>query len=173
MRRWLLPILFGLLLGVFAQQATLLAMPRLLMAAADHRLTRIGGANRMTAIPLVTAGERIIVRPSPDLAYSTCPFDLAGGPILVEAAPVPSPYWSVSVFDPRTDTVFVRNNRDSKGAGIRFAIARPDQAVPAGIEAVRIDGNRGIALIRILVVDRAGFAPLDRARRASRCGRIG
>ena len=173
MRRWFLPLLIGLLLAVFAQQATLLATPRLLMAVAHHRLVQMGGVDHMTAVPLITYRSRMIVRPSPDLAYSTCPFDLSNGPILVEAMPAPSPYWSVSVFDARTDSAFVRNNRDSANRPIRFVVALPDQPVPSGIEAVRIDTDRGVAVIRILVEDRARFARLDRVRRASRCGRIG
>ena len=169
MRRWLGPILFGLAAAALAWQATLVATPRLIMAVAVKRLAEAGGLNRMFHAPLPAAGRRTIVRPSPDLAYSSCPFDLAAGPLLVETAPVPAPYWSLSVFDRRTDVVFVRNRRDTGGAPVRIVLARPWQEVPAGIEAVRLKGDRGIALVRILVPDRSRFAPLDRARRAGSC----
>lgn len=173
MRRWLVPALFGLLVAVMAWQASLVAAPRVIMGIAVKRLAAAGGMNRMLHAPLATSGRRTIVRPSPDLAYSSCPFDLSAGPLLVEVAPVSAPYWSLSVFDHRTDVAFVRNSRDAQGGPIRIALARPGQAVPAGVEAVRLGGDRGVALIRILVEDRAGFAPLDRARRASSCGLAG
>ncbi len=169
MRRWLFPLLFGLAVAVFAWQASLVAAPRVIMAVAVKRLAEAGGLNRMLHAPLPTSGRRTIVRPSPDLAYSSCPFDLSKGPLQVEVAPVPAPYWSLSVFDHRTDVAFVRNSRDAKGGAIRVMLARPGQTVPAGIEAVRLDGDRGVALVRILVEDRARFASLDRVRRASFC----
>jgi uncharacterized membrane protein len=168
-RRWLLPLLSGFVLGVVAWQAALVAAPRVIMSIAVERLGEAGGLNHMLHAPLRGPGRATVVRPSPDLAYSSCPFDLSNGPLLIEVAPVPAPYWSLSVFDRRTDVAFVRNSRDVKGGPIRVVLARPGQPVPAGIEAVRLGGDRGVALVRILVEDRARFAPLDRARRAGFC----
>lgn len=172
MRRWLLPLLCGLVAALVAYQVALTATPRLLMAAALRRVGQAGGVNALRHPPMPTAASRTIVRPSPDLVYSSCLFDLSDGPVLVEVAPVPAPYWSLSLFDERTDAVFVRNNRDSGGAPIRVAILRAGQAAPAGVEAVRVEGYRGIALIRMLVGSRADYPAIDRARRASRCVRI-
>jgi uncharacterized membrane protein len=172
MRAWLMPLLLGALLAALAYQAALVAAPRLLMSAALNRVERLGGVNALRHPPMATAEARTIVRPSPDLAYSSCLFDLNEGPILIEVAPVPAPYWSLSVFDARTDVAFVRNNRDSGGAPIRVVLALAGQDVPAGVEAVRMDEARGIALLRILVESRDRFAAIDRARRASRCVRL-
>ena len=172
MRRWLLPILLGALLAAIACQVALIATPRVLMTTALQRVERLGGANALRHPPMATAQARTIVRPSPDLAYSSCVFDLSGGPVMIEVAPVPAPYWSLSVFDARTDVAFVRNNRDSRGAPIRIVLALAGQQVPAGVEAVRVEGARGIALIRILVESRDLFPEIDRARRASRCARL-
>lgn len=169
MRRWIGPLLIGLVLAAIAWQAMLVATPRLLMTAALHRLEKIGGANRMFFGPLPTAASRAIVRPSPDLAYASCPYDLGKGPLLIQVAPVPAPYWSLSVFDSRTNAAFVRNNRDSGGKTIRVVLAQPGQSVPAGVEVIRPEGARGVALMRILVERRDPFASLDRARRASFC----
>ena len=172
MRRWLLPLLLGAVLALAAYQAALIATPRVLMKAALVRVERLGGVNVFRHPPMATAEARTIVRPSPDLAYSSCVFDLGEGPVTIEVAPVPAPYWSLSVFDARTDVAFVRNNRDSAGAAIRVVLALAGQEVPAGLEAVRVDGARGIALIRVLVESRDRFPQIDRARRASRCARL-
>jgi len=168
MRRWLLPAALGLALAALAALFVLSATPTFLMWLAMAKLDR-AGSNRFAHGPLATDRSRIIVRPSPDLAYSSCPFDLSNGPVLVEMAPVPAPYWSLSVFDMRTDVAFVRNNRDTRGQAIRIALAREGQQVPRGVEIVRLDYDRGVALMRILVESRGGFASIDRARRASRC----
>jgi len=172
MRRWLFPILAGLVLAAIAYQAVLIAAPRVLMTAALRRVEQLGGVNALRHPPMATAEARTIVRPSPDLAYSSCVFDLTDGPVAIEVAPVPALYWSLSIFDARTDVAFVRNNRDSAGAPIRVALALEGQDVPAGIEAVRVEGARGIALIRVLVESRDRFPTIDRARRASRCQRL-
>jgi uncharacterized membrane protein len=167
-RRWILPFLAGALLAWAAWIFVLHATPNFLMGVAMVRLDK-AGPNRFFHGPMATDSSRAIVRPSPDLAYSSCPFDLAKGPVLIEVAPAPAPYWSLSIFDQRTDVAFVRNNRDTKGGSIRVVVARQDQQVPAGVEVVRLDDNRGIALVRILVESRDKFAAIDGARRASVC----
>ncbi len=171
MRRWLLPIAFGLVLALLAWQLTLVAIPRVLMSAAITRLSK-AGINRFTHAPMATDKSRVIVRPSPDLAYSSCPFDVSKGPVLIEVAPVGAPYWSLSIFDGRTDVAFVRNNRDSGGKAIRIVLAREGEWLPKGMEAVRLGYDRGIALIRILVEDRGRFVEIDAARRKSICTRL-
>lgn len=168
MRRWLGPLLVGALVAALGYQSTLVATPRLLLAAAWQRVAQ-GGANRFTFGPLATDKSRAIVRPSPDLAYSSCPFDLAAGPLLVDVPPVPAPYWSLSVFDAETNVAFVRNNVDSNGQPIHAAVALPGQPVPTGYERVTVAQPRGIALVRILVEDRAVFPAIDRARRQATC----
>ncbi|HEX2764076.1 MAG TPA: DUF1254 domain-containing protein [Allosphingosinicella sp.] len=169
MRRWWLPASLGVLLALLTYQAALIAAPRVIMSLAVRRIAAVGGLNRMFHAPLPGPGRRTVVRPSPDLAYSSCPFDLSKGPLLIEVAPVAAPYWSLSVFDDRTDVAFVRNNRDNRGAPIRIVLARPGQAIPAGTEAVRLRGDRGVALIRILLEDRSRFPLIDAARRPSFC----
>lgn len=168
MRRWIAPLIVGLVVAFAAYHAALLATPRFLMSAAMRRIS-VAGVNRMLHAPLATDQARAIVRPSPDLAYSSCPLDLAGGPVAVHVAAAPSPYWSLSVFDQDTNVTFVRNNGETGGQPLDLVIARPGQRVPAGREVVRVDGAKGIALIRILVEDRTRFAAIDAARQQSGC----
>lgn len=169
-RRWALPVLLGLVVAGVAHHVALVQAPRFLMAMAGRRVASVAGYNTLFQAPLPTAASRAIVRPSPDLAYSSCPFDLSNGPVLVDIAPVPAPYWSLSVFDPRTDAVFVRNNLQAGGQPIRIAlIGDSGGQAPAGYEPVTIKGNSGIALVRILVDDRTRFPQIDAARHASRC----
>jgi uncharacterized membrane protein len=166
--RWLAPLLVGLAVALGAYQFALVATPRLLMAAAFERISA-GGVNRFSFAPLATDRSRAIVRPSPDLAYASCPFDVSRGALLIDVPPVPARYWSLSVFDAETDVAFVRNNVDSGGGAIRAAVALAGAPVPAGYPRVTVAKPRGIALVRILVEDRRGFGAIDAARRQARC----
>lgn len=170
LRGWLGPILLALVVAFLAYQATLRRTPDVLMAAAERRLAKVGGVNAFAHTPLATQKSRAVVRPSPDLAYSSCVFDLSKGPVTIDVAPVPARYWSLSVFDARTDVAFVRNNVEAEGQPIRVALITPGQAAPAGYHAVAVPGGHGVALIRILVDDRALFPAIDAVRRLSRCG---
>ena len=169
MRRWTLPLLLGLILGIVGYTVMMMQFPHVLMSLATGRISKAGGYNNMYAAPMATDKARAIVRPSPDLAYSSCPYDVANGPVLVDVEPVPAPYWSLSVFDARTDVAFVRNNIEANGQPIRIAIALAGQPVPNGMQAVRVSGSSGIALVRILVQDRTQFPAIDAARKKSSC----
>lgn len=171
MKRWILPLVLGAICALLAWQTTLSLMPRALMALAVRRVASVGGINKMTHGPLVTAKSRAIVRPSPDLLYSSCPFDVSAGPVLIDVAPVDAPYWSLSVFDSETNVAFVANNLDAAGAPLHIALVRPGQAAPTGYRAITPNGHRGVALVRILI-DRhrpQAIALIDAQRRQSRC----
>lgn len=169
-RHWLIAALIGILLGGVAYAVAIRQTPGILMSAAVGRVAKGAGMNAMFFGPLATDQSRAIVRPSPDLAYATCAFDVSKGPVLVDAMPVPAPYWSLSVFDAQTDVAFARNNEQSGGRPIKVAILKAGMAAPAGYEPVPVTGDKGVALIRVLVADRANFAALDVARKASKCG---
>lgn len=169
MKTWIGPLVLAVVLGIATYFVTLHQTPTTLMATAVSRLSK-GGVNTFTHAPLATAKSRAIVRPSPDLAYSSCPFDLSQGPVSVSVPPVPARYWSLSVFQADTDVAFVRNNIEAGGQPITVTIAEAGQALPAAVSAVRVKGTKGVALIRILINDRGAFPAVDRARHAARCG---
>ncbi|WP_332820240.1 DUF1254 domain-containing protein [Sphingopyxis sp.] len=171
MRNWLGPLAFGLLVAVATGYAAIAAIPYGLMNVAVDRLGQ-GGINRMAYGNLATPERQPVVRPSPDLAYSTCPYDLSAGPLAVDVTPVPGRYSSLSIFDAATDVIFVRNDVEAGGKPYRIVLARGGQAVPKGAEVVRTNYDRGIALIRLLLKDPAEIGALDAARRQSSCATV-
>jgi len=171
MRRWLGPILFGLVVAAVAAAAAIAWMPYGLMDVAMDRLGR-GGINQMSHGALATPERQPIVRPSPDLAYSSCPYDLSTGPVAIDVVPVPGRYSSLSLFDAATDVIFVRNDIEAKGQPYRIVVAREGQVVPAGAETVRTNHDRGLALIRLLLRDPAEIGALDAVRRQSSCAPV-
>ena len=124
MTRWIVPFLLFLATAVGAWHATLAVTTFGLMEGAVRRLSARAGLNTMFHGQLATPANQPIVRPSPDLAYSSCPYDLSEGALLINYVPVAGRYSSLSVFDARTDVVFVRNDVQAGGKPFRIAIAR-------------------------------------------------
>jgi uncharacterized membrane protein len=168
-RHWIGPVILGGGLGILSWHTTMVATPDVLMGVAVQRVSEVGGVNQFTHAPLATAASRTIVRPSPDIAYSSCPFDLTNGPLLIDAVPVPSPYWSLSIFDAHTNVALVRNGEKADYQPFKLAVVAPGQPAPTGYEAVQVGGTRGIALVRILIDLPARFPAIDRERRATTC----
>ncbi len=169
MTRWIGPIMVAALAAFAGWYLTLAATPMVIMDQAWERLAAQSGFNQMTHAPLVDAQSQTIVRPSPDLAYSVCAFDLTQGPIKVYADPVPGHYWSLTVFDSETNVAFVESDRDSKGAAVELMLATADQAVPGGVRTVTMPSAKGVALLRVLLNDRAEFGAVTRYRKNSYC----
>ncbi len=147
-----------------------LATPGALMQVAMKRMSHGGEIiNAFDFGARTTQKSRWVVRPSPDLAYSSCVYDLSKGPLLIEAAPSPgNGYVSLSVFDARTDNIAVFDSNQHP-QGIRFVLARAGQATPPGAAVVISPSERGIVLDRRLAPSAELFAAADKARRADRC----
>ena len=169
MRRWLGPLAAGVLVAAATWHATLVAAPFALMRVAMNRIGASGRVNTFTHGAPTRAESQVVVRPSPDLLYSTCVFDRSAGAVLVDVAAIPDHYWSVSIFDARTDVAAVRSDRDTGGAPARLALVAPGAAAPAGYEAVPLEHTRGIALIRILVSGEDDYHAVDPLRQLSSC----
>ncbi|MFM5923665.1 MAG: DUF1254 domain-containing protein [Novosphingobium sp.] len=171
------PIKLALLFGAavaLGHAVLVLGTPHFLMNVAMKRVSNDGKAiNQFVFGPRTTQNSRNVVRPSPDLAYSTCAYDLAAGPLLVEAAPSPNGgYVSISVFAANTDNIAVFDTSQSP-QGIRFVLARTGQKTPAGERVVLSPSDRGIVLDRRLAPNQELFAAADQARRGDTCAPIG
>ena len=87
----------------------------------------------------------------------------------IDVVPVPGRYSSLSLFDAATDAIVVHNVMEARERPYRIVVAREGQAVPAGVETVRTEHDRGLALIRLLLRDPAEIGALDAVRRQSSC----
>lgn len=172
-RRLKLAILFAVS-AVVGHLALVLFVPHFLMGVAMDRVGQGGKlVNQFQFGPRTTQNSRNIVRPSPDLAYSTCVYDLKDGPLLIEAAPSPSQgYVSLSVFAANTDNIAVFDSAQQP-QGIRFVLAREGQPVPDGVQVVRSPSDKGMVLDRRLAPTAELFAAVDQARRLDKCEPVG
>lgn len=169
MSRWIALLIVTALLATGSYFATLVMTPYVLMSIAEGRIAARSPRNQFTHSPPVRADAQFVVRPSPDLLYSICPFDLSDGPIEVRAEPVPGRYSSISVFDARTDVAFVRNDEQMAGQPMRVVLAMRGQSVPQGVEAVRMIYPTGIVLQRVLLADPSEAAVVDPVRQRATC----
>ena len=149
--------------------ASVMLLPHVIMNRTMGAIAHRTGVNKMAHAPRPTAAARGIVRPSPDLLYSTCVFDVSGGPVRVHASGMPDTYWSVSLFDNQTDNFYVINDRQAKGGGVDFVIVGPHQDKQPIGTVVRSPSTRGLVLFRTLIDDDKRLAEIDAARRHAAC----
>jgi uncharacterized membrane protein len=122
--------------------------------------------------PRATWRSRSVVRPSPDLPYSICVYDLgaAGGAVRVPTHGMPQSYWSVSVFDADTNNFFALNDEQSTTGEVNFVLMPQASSAEAGrLPIVGARTSRGIVLFRTLVNDEAHLAEIDAARHNAAC----
>lgn len=170
MRRWLVAVLGLGLIGVAAHIVVLHALPYVIMRIAMSRISGSAAVNTAIFPPRATATARTIVRPSPDLLYAVCVFDLSDGPVHLSAQP-PTTYWSLSAFADNTDNFFVINNAALQQPTVEvLLVAAGDSVVAApGVRVVESPSRRGIVLTRSLLLSDAEQPEIDRLRRTFRC----
>jgi uncharacterized membrane protein len=164
-------LVFTVAIAAVVHVGLVIATPRVIMWRTMTTIARVGhGYNTIAHARRPTATSRGIVRPSPDLLYSTCVFDLdaAGGALRVHARGMPRTYWSVSAFDDDTNNFFVENDRQAKG-GVDFIIAAPGHYVDTTLPVVAAPSVRGLVLFRTLINDETRLAEIDQARRGAAC----
>ncbi|MEQ1618079.1 MAG: DUF1254 domain-containing protein [Terricaulis sp.] len=134
--------------AVISHSMIVSAFPGAIMGAAIERLSQ-ERFNQWRVADRVTPLSRQIVRPSPDFAYSACPYDLSRGPISLRVAPW-NDYWSLSLYADNSDNFYVVNDIEApQGADITLIAA--DDGLPSVLTPViQSPSKRGIALIRRL-----------------------
>lgn len=149
--------------------AILAVTPYALMQIAMTRVTQSSaGPNGWRHSPRANPAVRTIVRPSPDLAYSVCAYDLHDGPMRIHVGPSAA-YWSLALYADNTDNFRTFNDRAHAGGIDIVLFARGDENAGGVASAVISPTRRGLALVRRLAPSDADFARADRARQADIC----
>jgi uncharacterized membrane protein len=159
-------------IAALVHMGSVLTIPRLVMWRATGLMARNTGFNTMSHTVRATWQSRTIVRPSPDLLYSSCPYDLsaAGAALHVHASGMPDTYWSVSVFDASTDNIYVLNDRQAKNGSVDFVLVGPNTGIlNDGPRQVWSPTTHGVVLFRTLVDDETRFAEIDAGRKHAAC----
>ena len=152
--RWIVATIIFAITAFGAHYFTVRAVPGFIMSKVQSTFEAQGlPLNRFVASPRQTPQTQRVVRPSPDLSYAVCRFDVSDGPVLI-TAPAWDGYGSLSIFDDQTNNVFVAS-LDGKDASV--ILHKQGEApevsgrgyVSDGHTTLQISGA-GIALIRRL-----------------------
>jgi uncharacterized membrane protein len=152
--------------------AVVYATPHVIMSKVmDGLAARGGGVNKTNSTPPATAKSRAIVKPSPDLAYTSCVYDISAGPVLVSGAPSAA-YWSIGLYAANSDNFHVVTPSAAVNGTAGVVLAKSTNGAPAapkGMQVVVPPSDRGIVLFRYLVLDDAALADAKRAQATAVC----
>jgi uncharacterized membrane protein len=170
-REWIGWITATLVVAVVVHIASVWMLPHVIMRMT---INHMGAINTIHHQLRTTARSRFVVRPSPDMIYSACPFDLSNGALEVKAPIPPDTYWSASAFDSNTNNFFAINDRTVGGQPLELIILPPAQQHEpphfAGQLVIHSPTTHGLVLFRTLINDEKNFARIDAARRQAYCG---
>jgi uncharacterized membrane protein len=169
--RWLTWGAFTLVLAAAIHWSIVAYAPTFIMWRA---MAVAGGKDSNTIIhgERATAASRTIVKPSPDLLYSRCIFDVSRKPLRVTTAAPQGTYWSVAFYAANTDNFFVLNDKQANGQPATIVLIGQGQTIPPqpeGTIVVSAPTTRGMVLFRTLINDNTREAELDQARRGAKC----
>jgi uncharacterized membrane protein len=132
-----------------------LVLPQLVNRFVMHKIAARGGVNVALPAPRADGSARTVVRPSPDMLYTACVFDVSAQPLHL-TAPVQDSYVSVAGFAADTSNFFAVNDGtlapgpDGK-KNFDLVIARAAVAVPQGARLIVAPSDRGLILFRSLI----------------------
>jgi len=121
--------------------------------------------------PRVDDKSRRVVRPSPDLIYSICGYDVSQKPLRI-TAPIPNTsYWSLSLFASNTDNYFIVNDQQLKSGHLNLVLVGKGQSYSKDDDAIVVEAqtNIGAALFRMLVPDENKVEQLIKTRKMAKC----
>lgn len=172
-RPWLRLGVITLALAALLHVLIVWLVPFAITSVFMSRVAAQAGYNRILTPPLPTDTARQIVKPSPDLLYALCVYDVSGGMVRITAKP-PASYWSLSLYDRNTDNYFKINAAAVKGDTVDLILgAAPDAGAAAArfpaATYVRTPRATGVMLARMLVLDPASAAAALETQKTIRC----
>lgn len=165
----------GIILGLalVLHLLTIWLVPRAITTLFLRKVATQAGYNHIVLPPLPTDKSREVVKPSPDLLYAVCVFDLGGGPVRLSAK-VPESYWSLALYGRNSDNFFRLNGRDAKSGTVEVILA--SEAAHPAIRSRHPDAiivtppdATGLVLTRSLVTGSGGLQKAAEARSQTQC----
>ncbi|MCG8541161.1 MAG: DUF1254 domain-containing protein, partial [Clostridia bacterium] len=123
------------------------------MQMIEAALTRVAGDKNAIGYGRKPTHETRIVKNNPDTRTAFCWYDVTDGPVVISATSSPS-YWSLSLYDRRSENFFVMNNQQASASEIfEFVLYQKGSPPPSQSSAllVPVDDSQGAALMRYFV----------------------
>ncbi|MCP4623653.1 MAG: DUF1254 domain-containing protein [bacterium] len=172
MKTWFRWVILTVAMAALFHFLTVTLFPRVIMALAFQRILDRSDSeiNTMVHSPRVTVDSRQVVKPSPDLLYSICVYDVSEKPLRITAT-VPDTYWSISFYQANTDNFYVLNDRQANSNPIDIILVGPDMAVPRAenTRVVVAPTNKGVFPLRSLIENEDKLGDLINTQRLAIC----
>lgn len=171
MKSWPYLLAATLILGGIIHIVTILTFPSFVMDRLIAGVEAQVGLGVAAHGPRATAESRTVVRPSPDLLYTICAFDVSERPMRI-SAPVPKDtYFSLSMFADNTDNFFVVNDQQLPNDSVDVILVQNEDQVSTlgGAPIVVAPSNRGVVLFRTLIQSEERFEELNATRLEAVC----
>ncbi len=153
---WHRHVWLAALLAIAVHTISVYWIPRLIM----HRVidTVAGEGSQPYLPPPIDHTHRRVVMPSPDLLYAVCAYDLADGPLSIKLDGSYARYWSIALYNSRSDN-FLTLSGDTLGAsGVDLTIDEKKST------------RKGLLLMRVLTgANPAWLTEAETFRKRLRC----
>lgn len=142
--------------------------PKFIMMYMMSQAEKPQGKNKVVHMARPDEKSRRVVRPSPDMLYSYCVYDLSKGPMLI-LAPRPDSYFSAAVYSDKTDNIFVQNDLQMPRSGAKFIIASDYIKDFPGTKIVVTPSKKGVVLFRWVIENPQQQTQLAQLRQQVKC----
>jgi len=174
MKKWILwTVLATFLFAVIVHIALVSYIPYKAMDTVMNVRFKDLPRNTMVSSPPTTEQSRNVVRPSPDILYSICMYDVSKKPLLFTCH-LPDGYWSASFYADNTDNFFVINDRQAKAKTVEILLVGKNMSVPDPGKTiiVKAQSDKGLALIRMIVPDEKSLPGLIEVQKQTTCKQV-
>lgn len=145
--------------------------PSFVMSRLIGQLSKTSGINTTVYPDLPTHESRQVVKPSPDLLYTICTYNLTNGPLRITASIPEGHYWSLSIYGDNSDNFFVINDRQAGGDMVDLILVGTGTRLynPQKLPIIEAESFSGVILTRTLVSSGEDAAMLSDFRRNTTC----
>jgi uncharacterized membrane protein len=171
MMRFVSWILFTLVLAAVTHVIVVSQLPTFIMGRVMAAIGN-GAPGNITFSDRPDETARRVVRPSPDLLYSVCIYDVSKNPLRITTGAPQGTYWSVSLFADNTDNFYVFNDKQAQDKSATILLIGQGQQLPpqdGSMTVISAPSSKGVVLFRTLINDDARLAEIDLQRREARC----
>ena len=161
-------VVLFVVLTALSNLGTVAALPWIVNAVVMHKIAALaGGYNRALPAPRADASARTVVRPSPDLLYTACVFDVSERPLHI-TAPVQDSYVSIAGFAADTSNFFAINDAavqpgpDGRKSFDVVLTKRDALNIPAGVRIITAPSDKGLILFRSLITNEVDLPRLQK-----------
>ena len=142
-------VLILCLLGFLVHLAFIYYFPHLKMWMIAQKSEANNVINLAFHRDVPNANTRNVIRPSPDLMYSGCGYDVTYAPLAITAE-IPETYWSISFFSKNTDNFSTINDEQINGKKVKIYLFGPNSMATEIEDGLVIisPSDKGLMLIR-------------------------